>query len=96
MANIPIAFIIAIIYFIIGQIDLNLHTSCTGPCDMSTFEIFCQAFIFILSFAFKVKNYKTVIICTIDIKDDKFTYGVYRSIQHEHIYHILLSIYLNS
>ena len=43
MANIPIAFIIAIIYFIFGQID---------------------------------------------IKDNKFTHQLYRSMQHEHIWHI--------
>ena len=37
------------------------------------------------NFVFKVKNYKTVMICKIDIKDNKFTYQVYRSMQHEHI-----------
>ena len=52
---------------------------------MTTFDIFCEAFILILSFVFSVKNYETVIICKIDIKDNKFTYQVYRSMQHEHM-----------
>ena len=37
-----------------------------------------------------------LILGQIDIKDNKFTYQVYRSMQYEHIWHILLSIYLNS
>ena len=52
---------------------------------MSTFDIFCLAHILILSFLFNVKNYKAVIICKIDIKDNEFTYQVYMSMQHEHI-----------
>ena len=34
---------------------------------MSTFDIFCLAFILILSFVFKVKNYKRVIICKMNL-----------------------------
>ena len=34
---------------------------------MSTFDIFCLAFILIPSFVFKVKNYKTVIICKMNV-----------------------------
>ena len=34
---------------------------------MRTFDIFCQVFILILSFVFKVKNYKTVIICKMNL-----------------------------
>ena len=71
MANIPIAFIICnhIFYYWTNKLlkIINLHTSCIGPCNMSTFDIFCYAFILILSFVLKVKKDKIVIICKMNL-----------------------------
>ena len=45
MANIPIAFVICnhIFYYWTNKTVeiINLHTSCIGPCNISTFDIFC-------------------------------------------------------